>query len=103
MRSEIRVVADDGQEFKFDLEHLSPMSREEGRQWLDEAFTRFECEPLRPSGKLHNADKVLVVARAAGSRLLADSQWGPDYARAVSVTLDKPVALVDVRAMSVSF
>ncbi|MDO5289632.1 MAG: hypothetical protein Q4F13_08365 [Pseudomonadota bacterium] len=103
MRSEIRVIADNGQEFKFDLDHTPPMPNQAARDWLDAEFTRMECEPLRPSGKLLLADKVLVVAQAAGAALLADAAWGPQFANAVSAALGKPTALVDVPAMSVSF
>ena len=87
MRSEIRVVAENGQEFRFDLEHATPMSNQQGRDWLDAEFIRMECEPLRPTGKL----------------LLADAAWGPQFAQAAAAALGKPVALIDVPAMSVSF
>ena len=103
MRSEIRVVAENGQEFRFDLEHATPMSNQQGRDWLDAEFIRMECEPLRPTGKLLLADKVVVVARAAGAGLLADAGWGPQFAQAAAAALSKPAALIDVPAMSVSF
>ena len=103
MRSEIRVVAGNGQEFKFDLDQATPISHQGGRDWLDAEFVRMECEPLRPTGKLLLADKVLVVARAAGPALLADTDWGPRFAAAAAAALGKPTALVDVPAMSVSF
>ena len=103
MRSEIRVVADNGQEFKFDLDHRPPIAHQAGRDWLDAEFVRMECEPLRPTGKLLLADKVLVVARAAGPALLADAAWGPQFAAAAAAALDRPTALIDVPAMSVSF
>ena len=38
------------------------------RQWLDEQFLEFDCEPLRASGKVLTADKLLAVADAAGAR-----------------------------------
>lgn len=103
MRSEIRVVAGNGQEFRFDLEHAKALSHQAGRDWLDAEFVRMECEPLRPTGKLLLADKVLVVARAAGPALLADAEWGPRFAAAVAAALDRPTGLIDVPAMSVSF
>ncbi|QTD44811.1 hypothetical protein [Ottowia testudinis] len=103
MRSEIRVIADNGQEFKFDLEHAAPLTGPAGREWLDTEFTRLECEPLRPTGKLLLADKVVVVARAAGATLLSDAAWGPQFAAAAAAALGKPTALIDARAMSVSF
>ena len=56
MRSEIRVVAENGQEFRFDLDQATPLTPQAGREWLDAEFTRLECEPLRPTGKLLLAD-----------------------------------------------
>ena len=103
MRSEIRVVADNGQEFKFDLDQATPLTPQAGREWLDAEFTRLECEPLRPTGKLLLADKVLTVALAAGTALFNDPVWSRDFARAASAALAKPVVRVDVPAMAVSF
>ena len=103
MRSEIRVVADNGQEFKFDLDQATPLTPQAGREWLDAEFTRLECEPLRPTGKLLLADKVVVLAREAGAVRLADPAWGPQFAAAAAAALAKPTALIDAQAMSVSF
>ena len=73
------------------------------REWLDAEFTRLECEPLRPTGKLLLADKVVVLARDAGAVRLADPAWGPQFAAAAAAALAKPTALIDAQAMSVSF
>ena len=67
MHSQVIVKLDNGKEFKLDMTHLAPMSMDEGRRWLDDQFIALDCEPLRPSGKVLLADKVLVVARAAAS------------------------------------
>ena len=48
-----------------------------GRRWLDDQFTALDCEPLRASGKVLLADKVLTVAQAAGAHLLAQPGVGP--------------------------
>jgi len=66
MHSEVSVALSPQQEFRFDLEGQEPLSNEAARRWLDEQFTQLECEPLRASGKVLLADKVLVVAQAAG-------------------------------------
>lgn len=42
------------------------MPNEDARRWLDEQFVANECEPLRASGKVLTADKVLALAQAAG-------------------------------------
>jgi hypothetical protein len=103
MHSEVSVRLAVDQEFRFDLRGAEPMGHEAGRRWLDEQFTVLDCEPLRASGKVLLADKVLTVARAAGEAFLRDPVWSQDFARAASAALAKPVVRVDVPAMAVSF
>ena len=69
MRNQVLVLLDKGVEFQFNVAQPSPMSHEAARVWLDEQFTRLDCEPLRASGKVLTADKVLVVTQAAGPAL----------------------------------
>ena len=102
MRSEVRVKIDD-QEFCFSLEGQQPMTNEAARQWLDAEFTTMESEPLRASGKLLLADKVLVVARDAGAKRFVDAQWGQQFAGAASAALGRATVQVDVGALSVTF
>ena len=103
MQSEVRVIQDERQEWTFALDHQPPMTQQEGRDWLDAQFVALGSEPLRPTGKLLLADKVLVVARDAGPRLLNDPQWSREFARAASAALDKPVVRIDLGAMTVSY
>jgi hypothetical protein len=103
MRSEVCVTQDERTEWRFEPDLAVPMSGAEARDWLDAQFTRLGSEPLRPSGKLLLADKVLVVARDAGPGLLSDAAWGRQFARAASVALDRPVVRIDLRAMTVSY
>ena len=103
MRSEVSVELATGQVFSFDLGEGPPMPQDQARQWLDQQFLRLDCEPLRATGKLLLADKVLVVARDAGPRRLADPEWGLTFARAAAATLGKPVIHVDLTAMTLAF
>lgn len=103
MHSEVSVTLSPEQEFRFDLEGQPSMTSEAARRWLDEQFTQLDCEPLRASGKVLLADKVLTVAHAAGAARLADPQWSLAFARAASAALAKPVVRVDIPAMAVSF
>lgn len=103
MHNEVSVRLAGHQEFRFDLQGVEPMGHEEGRRWLDDQFTSLDCEPLRASGKVLLADKVLTVARAAGEPLLNDAAWSRDFARAASAALAKPVVRVDVPGMAVTF
>ena len=84
MHSEVSVKLAANQEYRFDLEGAEPMAHEAGRRWLDDQFIALDCEPLRASGKVLLADKVLTVARAAGVALMQDPTWSRDFARAAS-------------------
>ena len=103
MISEVIVKWNTEQQFRADVDKLLPMGNEEARRWLDDQFTALDCEPLRPSGKVLLADKVLVVAREAGLRRLEDEQWFHAYARATHAVLSRPIIKVDVPAMTVSY
>ena len=103
MRSEVRITFKDGAPFRINLDDAEPMTPEAARAWLDEQFTEMGCEPLRPTGKLLNADKVLVVAQAAGPSRFADAKWALQFARAASAALGKPVVHVDVPALTVGY
>lgn len=103
MQSEVSVTLAENQQFRFDLGHAEPLSHEAARLWLDEQFVALDCEPLRASGKVLLADKVLTVARAAGADRMADAQWFQAFACAASAALAKPVVRVDVPAMAVTY
>lgn len=103
MHQEVIVRLSGDKEYHVELARLEPMGMEDARRWLDEQFTALDCEPLRASGKVLLADKVLVVAQAAGSRLLNDEAWLHTYARATHAVLTKPMITVDVSAMAVTY
>jgi len=104
MQKQISVVLDKGVEFTFHVPAgTTPLAHDVARAWLDQQFTELECEPLRASGKVLTADKILVVTQAAGARLLADAQWSAGYVSAVSSALGKPMIRVDVPAMAITY
>lgn len=103
MRSEVIVSFPNTAPVRIDLDEVQPLPHDQARIWLDAQFTQMDCEPLRPTGKLLTADKVLVVARAAGRVRFADPAWALAFARAASAALAKPVLHVDVAAMAVSY
>ena len=102
MRSEVNVVVQ-GQNFSFSLEGVAPLDNAAAREWLDAQFVALECEPLRASGKLLLADKVVVVAREAGVTHFSDAAWGAAFAAAASAALGKPRVQVDADALSVTY
>lgn len=106
MRSEVSVTWGDAQLYRFDLEEAQPMTHEAARQWLDEQFLALECEPLRASGKVLMADKVVAVALGAGQDRFAQPEfaaWANSFALATSAALSKPVVRVDVGTLSIGY
>ena len=103
MQHEVIINLAAGQELRIDLTHVPAMANEDGRRWLDEQFTALECEPLRPSGKVLLADKVLVVARAGQRQLQGDAVWRETFGRAAAAVLQRPLIRVDVPGLAVSF
>ena len=103
MRSEVSVTFKDAAPLRIDLEKAEPMAPDAARAWLDEQFTELGCEPLRPTGKVLIADKVFVVAQAAGPARFADAQWAHQFGRSASAALGRPVVHVDVPGLSVGY
>lgn len=103
MRSEVSVTFKGASPLRIDLNEVQPMPHDVARWWLDDQFTQMACEPLRPTGKLLTADKVVVIAQAAGPKKFAEAKWSLEFARAASAALGKPVVHVDVPALSISY
>lgn len=103
MRSEVTVLFQDAAPLRIDLDGAEPMTPAAARAWLDTQFTELDCEPLNPTGKVLTADKVFVVAQAAGPAKFADAQWAHQFGRAACAALGKPVVHVDVPGASVGY
>ena len=103
MRSEVTVTFKNQPRVQIDLHEATPMPSDAARRWLDEQFTQMGCEPLRPTGKLLTADKVVVVAEAAGPTKFADAQWAQEFARAATAALGKPLVNIDITSLSISY
>lgn len=81
-----------------------PLSAEAARQWLDDQFLAHDCAPLRPTGKVLIADKVMALASAAGAaQFQRDADWAQAFARAVLGALGRPVVTVDVAGGTISY
>ena len=79
------------------------MAQDAARDWLDAQFIALDGEPLRPSGKLLRADKVLVVAREAGLTRFDDPVWAHSFAAAAVALLERPLLRLDTLGMTVSY
>ncbi|MHB1199333.1 MAG: hypothetical protein ACYCZ6_07200 [Polaromonas sp.] len=103
MRNEVTVTFQDSPPVRIDLKDVPPMPNDEARRWLEEQFTQMDCEPLRPTGKLLMADRVVVVAQAGGTAKFSDARWAREFARAVSAALGRPLVNIDVASLSISY
>lgn len=106
MRSQVTVSWNESNTYRFDLEEVQPMPHDVARAWLDEQFVALDCEPVRASGKVLTADKVVAVAQGAGMDRFAQSEhreWAVSFARAASAALAKPVITVDVSSLSIGY
>ncbi len=106
MRCQVIVSWGDHTQYPFDLEEVQPLPHDQARAWLDQQFTELGCEPLRPTGKVLLADKVVAVAVAAGQSRFSQEAfrpWAQAFARASSSALAKPVVRVDVPSLSISY
>jgi hypothetical protein len=106
MRSQVTVSWGTRSTYPFDLEEVQPMPHDLARSWLDEQFTFLGCEPIRPTGKVLTADKILAVAEAVGEERFRDEAhraWAMAFARAASAALAKPVITIDVPAQALSY
>jgi hypothetical protein len=84
--------------------HDTPWTGEQARRWLDEQFVANDCEPLRASGKVLTADKVLAIASAIGaSGFERDEALRLDFARAATAALARSMVSLDADARTVSF
>lgn len=103
MQSELKVRFNPRDEFVLPLLDIPPMDNQEARSWLDSEFLRMDCEPIRGSGKVLNADKVVRVAQAAGPRGFDNAEWARTFAAAARAALSKDVIVIDAENTTISF
>ena len=102
MRNEVNVTVA-GQSFSFAIDGKQPLANDVARKWLDDQFVAMECEPLRASGKVLLADKIVVVAREAGVARFSDAAWGAQFAAAAAAVLGKQSLQVDADSLTVTY
>jgi hypothetical protein len=105
MRQEVLVRFDARTEFELPVPAgAAPMAADAARRWLDEQFVANDCEPLRASGKVLTADKVLALADGVGPQRFADdAAFREAFARAVVAALGQAVVRVDVEARALTY
>lgn len=102
MRHDLLIQFDDQTTVEITVEAGELPDALDARRWLDEEFTRRDCEPLRPSGKLLTTDKLLVLAQEIGPSGFADAALRQAFARAVLGQLQRPAVSINLQTMKVS-
>ena len=103
MQSELIVKFSPTQEFIIPLESVPDMDAQEARSWLDQEFVRLDCEPIRSSGKVLNADKVVCIAQSAGPSGFENQEWATHFASAAKTALAKQIISIDAENTMISF
>jgi hypothetical protein len=103
MPRQIAVVLDQGNEITFKVPEGTAMGPDAARAWLDDQFIKLGCAPLRASGKVLTADKVLLVTQAAGANKFKQADWSAAYVAAVCCAMAKPMVRVDVPSMTITY
>ncbi len=94
MRQEVTVHFAPGDEIVIAV--AEPLPADIARRWLDDQFIAFDCEPLRASGKVLTADKVLAIPATAGRTPFEDPAWAAEFANAVAGAMGRGVVRVDL-------
>ncbi len=103
MRNQVVVILGKGIEHQFNVDETTALAPDLARTWLDAQFTALDCEPLRASGKVLTADKILRIAEAAGAEHFANPVWAAEFVQAVHASLAKHMIRIDVPAMAVTY
>ena len=94
--------AEEEYEFNVQAADTVGMDKSSARAWLAKEFEDLECSPTNPMGKVLVLDMILNVAKYGGATRFAEAgDWAHKFAAAVAVSLDRPVATVDVKAFTV--
>lgn len=96
----IRFAADR----EFPLRVTEPAERTAAVRWLEDEFIRLGAEPVRASGKILLADRLLSIALAAGADAFeTDPHWAGRYAANALAAIGQELVTVDVEAMRVRY
>ncbi len=79
------------------------LPKDEARMWLDQQYVAFDCAPTRASGKVLVADKLLVVADAAGPKQFADAAWAEQFTAAAAAMTARDLLTIDLPGRSVGY
>ncbi len=104
MSQKVLVSFGANNEYEFNVQSADTvgMDKSTARAWLGQEFEDLECAPSNPMGKVLVLDMILNVAKYGGTARFAEAgDWAHKFAAAVAVSLDRPVAKVDVGTFTV--
>ncbi len=94
--------AEEEYEFNVQAADTVGMDKSSARAWLAKEFEDLECSPTNPMGKVLVLDMILNVAKYGGAKRFAEAgDWAHKFAAVVAVSLDRPVAKVDIPSFAV--
>lgn len=74
------------------------------RQWIDDAWEKMGCEPIRPSGKVLLLDKILGITEAYGHETLShDASARDTFARHIAQALGRSPITIDLPGLRVGY
>lgn len=105
MRSIVTIIFNERQSLEYTVEaDTTPEAQAAARDWLEETWTRLECEPLRHSGKVLLLDKVMGVADSLGyDTFVEHPDRAEEFAQKTATALGRPVVTIDLPGLSVGF
>jgi hypothetical protein len=101
MQGEVMVSFGPGESMQWNVD--AAMDNQAGRMWLDSQYLAMGCEPMRASGKVLIADKLLAITDAAGAARFADAAWARQFAEAVIAATQRPLVRIDLPAQTVNY
>lgn len=91
-------------EREFPLRVAAPTERSAAVRWLEDEFIRLGAEPVRASGKVLLADRLLSIAVAAGADAFeTDPGWAAAYAASAIGAIGHELVAVDLESMRVRY
>jgi len=81
-----------------------PQAAAIAHKWLDDAYVRFDCEPVRLSGKVLLLDRILAIAMAAGYEgLHGDPELAREFACNTVLSVGHARITIDVPGLTVGY
>ena len=103
MQYEVALRFNATQQISIVINKQKVLSCEQAKQWLESQCVQLKAAPLRDTGPMRTADKIIAVALAAGQqRYISDVEFTHSYAGAAAGILACASLKIDVENKQVS-